>query len=161
MKLLEFQVRAKDAGLPSLSGNVTIQVFVLDENDNTPVVSQSVEEPPALLVIPVPSGHMLGKIRALDADSGYNAWLRYELHEGNSGPWRVGLYSGEISTTRMLDEAIKSDARLPRTAGNAKPLADTANLYLIIAICSVSSLFLLVILVYVALRCQSEEKEAT
>ncbi|XP_048371989.1 protocadherin alpha-5-like [Sphaerodactylus townsendi] len=195
LKLLEFQVRAKDSGLPSLCGNVTIQVFVLDENDNTPVVSQSVEEPPALIVIPVPSGHMLGKIRALDADSGYNAWLRYELHEGNSGPWRVGLYSGEISTTRMLDEvedggsqnvlvvvkdhgkppmsatatlsvslvansqAIKTDARLPRTAGNAKPLADTANLYLIIAICSVSSLFLLVILVYVALRCQSEEKE--
>ncbi|XP_048371506.1 protocadherin alpha-5-like isoform X2 [Sphaerodactylus townsendi] len=196
LKLLEFQVRAKDAGLPSLCGNVTIQVFVLDENDNAPAVSQSVEEPPALVVIPVPSGHMLGKIRALDADSGYNAWLRYELHEGNSGPWRVGLYSGEISTTRMLDEvegggsqnvlvvvkdhgkppmsatatlsvslvansqAIKTDARLPRTVGNAKPLADTANLYLIIAICSVSSLFLLVILVYVALRCQSEEKEA-
>nr|XP_056718523.1 protocadherin alpha-5-like [Euleptes europaea] len=196
VKLLEFQVRAKDAGLPSLCGNVTVQVFVVDENDNAPVVSQPVEEPPALLVIPAPSGHMLGKIRALDADSGYNAWLRYELHESNSGPWRVGLYSGEISTTRILDEveggssqnllvvvkdhgkpplsatatlsvslvantqAIKSDARLPRTAGNAKPLADTANLYLIIAICSVSSLFLLVILVYVALRCQSQAKEA-
>ncbi|XP_015281351.1 PREDICTED: protocadherin alpha-5-like [Gekko japonicus] len=195
VKLLEFQVRAKDAGLPSLCGNVTIQVFVLDENDNTPVVSQSMEEPPALLVIPVASGHVVGKIRALDSDSGYNAWLRYELPEANSGPWRVGLYSGEISTTRILDEveggssqnllvvvkdhgkpplsatatlslslvantqAIKTDVRLPRTGGNAKPLADTANLYLIIAICSVSSLFLLVILVYVALRCQSQAKE--
>ncbi|KAL8194349.1 UNVERIFIED_CONTAM: hypothetical protein K2H54_015943 [Gekko kuhli] len=195
LKLLEFQVSAKDAGLPSLCSNVTVQVFVLDENDNTPAVS-GLEEAPMLLVVPVTTGQVVGKIRALDADSGYNAWLRYELHEANSGPWRVGLYSGEISTTRILNEveggssqnllvvvkdhgkpplsatvtlslslvantqAIKTDARLPRTGGNAKPLEDTANLYLIIAICSVSSLFLLVILVYVALRCQSQAKEA-
>ncbi|XP_077166774.1 protocadherin alpha-7-like isoform X3 [Paroedura picta] len=196
VKLLEFQVRAKDAGLPSLCGNVTIQVFVLDENDNSPAVSGPTQDMPILLKVPVSAGQMVGKIHALDADSGYNAWLRYELHDATSSPWRVGLYSGEISTTRPLEEAegsniqsllvlvkdhgkpvqsttatfsvslvvsaqaAQSDARLSRTGGSPKPLADTANLYLIIAICSVSSLFLLVILVYVALRCQSQAKEA-
>ncbi|KAL8194354.1 UNVERIFIED_CONTAM: hypothetical protein K2H54_015991 [Gekko kuhli] len=196
VKLLEFQVRAKDAGLPSLCGNVTIQVFVLDENDNAPAVSGPAEGTPTLVKVPVAAGHVVGKIHALDADSGYNAWLRYELHDATSSPWRVGLYSGEISTTRAVEEAegsniqnllvlvkdhgkqvlsttatfsvslvasaqaAQSDARLSRMGGSAKPLADTANLYLIIAICSVSSLFLLVILVYVALRCQSQDKEA-
>nr|XP_056718522.1 protocadherin alpha-7-like isoform X6 [Euleptes europaea] len=196
VKLLEFQVRAKDAGLPSLCGNMTIQVFVLDENDNAPSVSGLAEDAPILVKVPLAAGHVVGKIHAVDADSGYNAWLRYELHDASSGPWRVGLYSGEISTTRALEEvdgsnsqsllvlvkdhgkpvlsttatfsvslvasaqAAQSDARLSRTGGSRKPLADTANLYLIIAICSVSSLFLLVILVYVALRCQSQAKEA-
>ncbi|XP_077166780.1 protocadherin alpha-5-like isoform X9 [Paroedura picta] len=196
VKLLEFQVRAKDAGLPSLCGNVTVQVFVLDENDNSPVVSSPAEDAPTLLKVPVAAGYVVGKIHALDADSGYNAWLRYELHDATSSPWRVGLYSGEISTTHPLEEAegsniqsllvlvkdhgkpvqsttatfsvslvasaqaAQTDARLFRTGGSPKPLADTANLYLIIAICSVSSLFLLVILVYVALRCQSQSKEA-
>ncbi|XP_054840804.1 protocadherin alpha-3-like [Eublepharis macularius] len=196
LKLLEFQVRAKDAGLPSLCGNVTVQVFVVDENDNAPAVSGPSQDIVTLVKVPVAAGHMVGKIHALDADSGYNAWLRYELHDAASGPWQVGLYSGEVSTTRALEEAeggnsqsllvlvkdhgkpvmsttatfsvslvasaqaAQSDARLSGMGGNAKPLADNANLYLIIAICSVSSLFLLVILVYVVLRCQSQAKEA-
>ncbi|XP_034959224.1 protocadherin alpha-5-like [Zootoca vivipara] len=196
LKLLEFQVRAKDAGLPSLCGNVTIQVFVVDENDNAPAVSGTTEENPILLVLPMGSGHSVGKIHALDADSGYNAWLRYELHEVTSGPWRVGLYSGEISTIRALDEAevsrsqsllvlvkdhgkpqlsttatlsvslvtsaqaIKTDPRLSRTGESSKPLVDNVNVYLIIAICSVSSLFLLAVIFYVALRCRCQAKEA-
>nr|XP_016848556.1 PREDICTED: protocadherin alpha-4 isoform X15 [Anolis carolinensis] len=195
LKLLEFQVNAKDAGLPSLCGNATIQVFVVDENDNAPAVTGQTEDNSILLVVPVPAGHMVGKIHALDADSGYNAWLRYELHEANSGPWRVGLYSGEISTIRSVDEtegsrnhnlrvlvkdhgkfqlsatatlsislvtsaqAIQTNTRLPRTDESSKPKADIVNLYLIIAICSVSSLFLLVVITYVALRCQFQSKE--
>ncbi|XP_060109592.1 protocadherin alpha-5-like isoform X7 [Heteronotia binoei] len=195
VKLLEFQVRAKDAGLPSLCGNVTVQVFVLDENDNAPSVSAPTEDNPTLVKVPVSAGHVVGKIQAMDADSGYNAWLRYELYDAASGLWRVGLYSGEISTTRALEEvegsnihsllvlikdhgkpvlsttatfsvslvasalAAQSDAHLFRTGRSAKPLSDTTNLYLIIAICSVSSLFLLVILVYVALRCQNQAKD--
>ncbi|XP_061442496.1 protocadherin alpha-2-like isoform X2 [Rhineura floridana] len=196
VKLLEFQVRAKDAGLPSLCGNVTVQVFVVDENDNVPAVTVPVEEAPILLVVPMTAGHVVGKIHALDADSGYNAWLRYEMHEGSSGLWRVGLYSGEISTTRALDEAegssshsllvlvkdhgkpalsatatlgislvtsvqaLPADARLPRIGGSPNPLADNTNIYLIIAICSVSSLFLLAIIAYMALRCHCQPKEA-
>ncbi|XP_078248626.1 protocadherin alpha-3 isoform X17 [Pogona vitticeps] len=196
LKLLEFQVSAKDAGLPSLCGNVTIQVFVVDENDNAPAVSEKIEEKPILLTVPVVSGHLVGKVCALDADSGYNAWLRYELHESSSGLWRVGLYSGEISTTQVLDEiegrssqtllvlvkdhgkpqlsttatlsvslvasaqAIKTDTLFSQTGESPKPLRNTVNVYLIIAICSVSSLFLLAIVFYVALRCQCQAKEA-
>ncbi|KAK9403732.1 protocadherin alpha-9-like [Crotalus adamanteus] len=195
-KLLEFQVRAKDAGMPSLCGNATVQVFVLDENDNAPAVSGSSEANLILLVVPVMPGHIVGKIHALDADSGYNAWLRYELVEESSSPWSLGQYSGEVSTKYSLDESeggkiqsvlvlvkdhgkpqlsatatlsvslvtsgqtIKTDINLWRSAESFVPLVDSINIYLIIAICSVSSLFLLAILIYVALRCHCKAKES-
>ncbi|XP_013907278.1 PREDICTED: protocadherin alpha-9-like [Thamnophis sirtalis] len=195
LKLLEFQVRAKDAGIPSLCGNATVQVFVMDENDNAPVVSGSSEENLILLVVPVIPGHIVGKIHALDADSGYNAWLRYDLVEESNGLWTVGQYSGEVSTKYSLDESesskiqsllvlvkdhgkpqlsatatlsvslvtsgqtIKTDINLQRSGESFVPLVDSINVYLIIAICSVSSLFLLATLIYVALRCHSKIKE--
>uniref|UniRef100_A0A6J0U752 Protocadherin alpha-3-like isoform X6 n=1 Tax=Pogona vitticeps TaxID=103695 RepID=A0A6J0U752_9SAUR len=195
LKLLEFKVSAKDAGLPSLSGNVIVQIFVLDENDNAPTLSGP-EEKPILLAAPFMAGQIVGKIRALDADSGYNAWLRYELHEASSGPWQVGAYSGEITTTRVLSEmegdsssqtllvlvkdhgkpmlsatatvsvslvvnaqANHMDGHHFRTGRSPKPVAENTNVYLIIAICSVSSLFLLAIVAYAALRCQCQPKE--
>uniref|UniRef100_A0A670Y3C1 Cadherin domain-containing protein n=1 Tax=Pseudonaja textilis TaxID=8673 RepID=A0A670Y3C1_PSETE len=196
LKLLEFQVRAKDAGMPSLCGNTTIQVFVMDENDNAPVVSGSSEKNLILLVVPVLPGHIVGKIHALDADSGYNAWLSYELLEESHGPWTVAQYSGEVGTKYPLDEseasktlgvlvlvkdhgkpqlsatatlsvslmtsgqAIKTDVNLQRSSESFMPLVDSINIYLIIAICSVSSLFLLATLIYVALRCHCKAKES-
>uniref|UniRef100_A0A8C8SVR7 Cadherin domain-containing protein n=1 Tax=Pelusios castaneus TaxID=367368 RepID=A0A8C8SVR7_9SAUR len=191
LHVLQFQVSARDAGSPSLCGNATVQLFILDENDNAPAVSPppSVRgsSGPELVPLSAVAGHVVGKIRAVDADSGYNAWLRYEVQEpGSAGPFRVGLYSGEISTTRALEEAdgpsqtlvilVKDHGEPARSAtatvsvslvesaqavrwdsrprgGSEGPLVDM-NVSLIIAICSVSSLFVLVIVVYVGLRCQ-------
>uniref|UniRef100_A0A8C8S8B6 Cadherin domain-containing protein n=1 Tax=Pelusios castaneus TaxID=367368 RepID=A0A8C8S8B6_9SAUR len=191
LHVLEFQVSARDAGSPSLCGNATVQLFILDENDNAPAVSPppSVRgsSGPELVPLSAVAGHVVGKIRAVDADSGYNAWLRYEVQEpGSAGPFRVGLYSGEISTMRALEEAdgpsqtlvilVKDHGEPARSAtaivsvslvesaqavrwdsrprgGSEGPLVDM-NVSLIIAICSVSSLFVLVIVVYVGLRCQ-------
>ncbi|XP_042317567.1 protocadherin alpha-3-like [Sceloporus undulatus] len=195
LKLLEFQVRAKDAGMPSLCSNVTVQVFVMDENDNAPAVS-GLQDASLSLVVPAMAGHLVGKIHALDADSGYNAWLRYELHELTNGPWQVGPYSGEISTRRAVDEAegsssqillvlikdhgkppqsatitlsislvmntqvVHADSRLPKTGSGSGLLKGNVNIYLIIAICSVSSLFFLVIILYTAQHCQGQTEEA-
>uniref|UniRef100_A0A8C4YF76 Cadherin domain-containing protein n=1 Tax=Gopherus evgoodei TaxID=1825980 RepID=A0A8C4YF76_9SAUR len=190
LQVLQFQVSARDAGLPSLCGNVTVQLFVLDANDNAPAVSPagSVRGSPGPELVPLSAGagHVVGKIRAVDADSGYNAWLRYEVQEpGAAGPFQVGVYSGEISTRRALEEAdgpsqrlvilvkdhgepslsatatvslslvespqaVKWDSR-PR-GGSEGPLVDM-NVSLMIAICSVSGVFVLVIVVYVGLRC--------
>ncbi|XP_039339427.1 protocadherin alpha-13-like isoform X1 [Mauremys reevesii] len=189
-QVLQFQVSARDAGFPSLCGNVTVQLFVLDENDNAPAVSPAGSvggsPGPELVPLSVGAGHVVGKIRAVDADSGYNAWLRYEVQEpGAAGPFRVGVYSGEISTTRTLEEADGPSQRLvilvkdhgePALSATATvslslvespqavkwdsrprgriegPLVDM-NVSLMIAICSVSGLFVLVIVVYVGLRC--------
>ncbi|XP_034634889.1 protocadherin alpha-8-like isoform X6 [Trachemys scripta elegans] len=190
LQVLQFQVSARDAGFPSLCGNVTVQLFVLDENDNAPAVSPAGSgrgsPGPELVPLSAGAGHVVGKIRAVDADSGYNAWLRYEVQEPRAaGPFRVGVYSGEISTTRALEEADGPSQRLvilvkdhgepalsatatvslslvespqavkwdSRQRGRSEgPLVDM-NVSLMIAICSVSGLFVLMIVVYVGLRC--------
>ncbi|XP_028618588.1 protocadherin alpha-2 isoform X6 [Grammomys surdaster] len=201
LELLQFQVSARDAGVPALGSNVTLQVFVLDENDNAPTllphgavgVGSSVSE---LLPRSVSSGHVVTKVRAVDVDSGYNAWLSYELQPtvGMRSLFRVGLYTGEISTTRALDEvdaprqrllvlvkdhgepaltatatvlvSLVENSQAPKTSSRA--LVDaagqeaslvTVNVYLIIAICAVSSLLVLTLLLYTALRCSARPTE--
>ncbi|XP_027253911.1 protocadherin alpha-13-like [Cricetulus griseus] len=202
LELLQFQVSARDAGVPALGSNVTLQVFVLDENDNAPVLlphgavgaGGAVSE---LVPRSVGSGHVVTKVRAVDADSGYNAWLSYELQPaagGTRSPFRVGLYTGEISTTRALDEADMQRQRLlvlvkdhgePALTATATVLVSlvesgqapkisslaskstatseaslvTVNVYLIIAICAVSSLLVLTLLLYTALRCSAAPTE--
>ncbi|KAM7140592.1 protocadherin alpha-7 isoform 12-T12 [Molossus nigricans] len=203
LELLQFQVSARDAGVPPLGSNVTLQVFVLDENDNAPTLLPSgagdrrgaVGE---LVSRSVGAGHVVAKVRAVDADSGYNAWLSYELLPtagGARSPFRVGLYTGEISTTHALDETDAPRQRLlvlvkdhgepalVATAtvllslvdGGQAPKASRAtvgssraeaalldvNVYLIIAICAVSSLLVLTLLLYTALRCSAPPTEGT
>ncbi|XP_051019281.1 protocadherin alpha-9 isoform X2 [Acomys russatus] len=198
LELLQFQVSARDAGVPSLGSNVTLQVFVLDENDNAPALLGPQTVGPAgefsqLVSRSVGAGHVVSKVRAVDADSGYNAWLSYELQPsvGARSPFRVGLYTGEISTTRTLDDAdaprqrllvlvkdhgepaltatatllvsLVDSGQVPKAAsqglsnssGREASLVDV-NVYLIIAICAVSSLLVLTLLLYTALRCSAE-----
>uniref|UniRef100_A0A4X1SJR8 Cadherin domain-containing protein n=1 Tax=Sus scrofa TaxID=9823 RepID=A0A4X1SJR8_PIG len=183
LELLQFRVSARDAGAPPLGSNVTLQVFVLDENDNAPALL------PQRVARWVGAGQVVAKVRAVDADSGYNAWLSYEL------AFRVGLYTGEISTTRALDEADAARQRLlvlvkdhgepalTATAtvllwleeGGAAPKASSrlvvgpaaaaeaalvdVHVYLVVAICAVSSLLVLTLLVYTALRCSAPRGE--
>uniref|UniRef100_A0A8C6F142 Protocadherin alpha 3 n=1 Tax=Monodon monoceros TaxID=40151 RepID=A0A8C6F142_MONMO len=202
LELLQFQVSAHDAGVPPLGSNVTLQVFVLDENDNAPALllpgpGVGAGALSQLVARSVGAGHVVAKVRAVDADSGYNAWLSYELQPvagGARSPFRVGLYTGEISTTRALDEADASRQRLlvlvkdhgepaltatatvllsledsgqaPKASSRASTGAAGAeaalvdvNVYLIIAICAVSSLLVLTLLLYTALRCSAPPSE--
>ncbi|XP_039243834.1 protocadherin alpha-2-like isoform X5 [Pipra filicauda] len=214
VQVLQFEVRAVDAGEPSLCGNATVQLFGVDENDNAPALlpaagggseAGSVSGEAGTLWAWAswgsPSGQVVAKIRAVDADSGYNAWLRYELWEprGKSALFRVGLYSGEVSTARALEEAdgprqrlvivvrdhgeparsatatlsvslveggeaalaaaAGSSSLLPRSlaggesgSGPAAAAAAATNVWLVVAICGVSSLFLLAVVLYGASR---------
>uniref|UniRef100_A0A670IIJ8 Protocadherin gamma subfamily C, 3 n=2 Tax=Podarcis muralis TaxID=64176 RepID=A0A670IIJ8_PODMU len=108
---MEFRlvVQVRDAGLPPLATNITVNVFVTDQNDNAPRLlypnsnnSSSLSEVISPTVSP---GYMVTKIVAWDADSGYNAWLSYSfLQVTDPGLFTVGLHSGEISTARSLQE---------------------------------------------------------
>ncbi|XP_064527550.1 protocadherin alpha-2-like [Pseudopipra pipra] len=212
VQVLQFEVRAVDAGEPSLCGNATVQLFVLDENDNAPALLPAAGGGSEAGAVSgesgtlwawaswgSPSGQVVAKIRAVDADSGYNAWLRYELWEprGKSALFRVGLYSGEVSTARALEEAdgprqrlvivvrdhgeparsatatlsvslveggeaalaaaAGSSSLLPRSlaggeSGSGPAAAAATNVWLVVAICGVSSLFLLAVVLYGASR---------
>ncbi|KAJ1128040.1 hypothetical protein NDU88_006431 [Pleurodeles waltl] len=116
IKYFRFQVQGKDAGVPPLSSNVSVDVFILDQNDNAPEILPSYHQIHSLggEVIPrsVEPGYLVSKIRAVDADSGYNAWLLYQTgYSRDNSPFKVGLYTGEIRTSRPIRESDAADHR--------------------------------------------------
>ncbi|XP_048838792.1 protocadherin alpha-8-like isoform X7 [Brienomyrus brachyistius] len=111
MKTFQFQVAAKDSGTPSLSSNVTVNVFILDQNDNPPVILSPVStngstEGVVELSRNANAGHLVTKVRAYDPDIGYNGWLSFSLQQVTD-PGLLGLerYTGEIRTLRSFTES--------------------------------------------------------
>ncbi|KAM4586908.1 protocadherin alpha-3-like [Fundulus diaphanus] len=190
LKTFQFKVQATDSGVPPLSSNVTVNVFILDENDNNPTILAPYSEHGSVNSETIPysaeAGYFVAKIRAVDADSGYNALLSYHLSEpkGNN-LFRIGTSTGEIRTKRrMSDNDLKTHPLVVLVSDNGEPslsatvsievmvVESTAdvqtqfrhvpikedsfsdlNLYLLIAIVSVSVIFLLSLISLIAVRC--------
>ncbi|XP_047441824.1 protocadherin alpha-8-like [Mugil cephalus] len=186
----QFKVQATDSGVPPLSSNVTVNVFIMDENDNSPSILAPYSEHGSVNSESIPysaeAGYFVAKIRAVDADSGYNALLSYHLSEpkGNN-LFRIGTSTGEIRTKRrMSDNDLKTHPLVVLVSDNGEPslsatvsievvvVESTAdiqtqfrhvpikednfsdlNLYLLIAIVSVSVIFLLSLISLIAVKC--------
>ncbi|XP_071614626.1 protocadherin beta-15-like [Heliangelus exortis] len=117
VRALEVSVVAADGGSPSLSARAVVRVVVRDENDNAPVVLHPSSESRLRWgeVVPrgSPSGYLVAKVVAVDADAGQNAWLSYEVWKATEpGLFRVGLHSGEVRTARAVSERDASRQRL-------------------------------------------------
>ncbi|XP_044060694.1 protocadherin alpha-3-like [Siniperca chuatsi] len=118
LKTFQFQVVATDSGTPSLSSNVTVNVFILDQNDNAPVIlypvssngsAEGVEEIPRN----VNAGHLVTKVRAYDADIGYNGWLLFSLQEvTDHSLFGLDRYTGQIRTLRSFTETDEAEHKL-------------------------------------------------
>ncbi|XP_049441901.1 protocadherin alpha-2-like isoform X13 [Epinephelus fuscoguttatus] len=190
LKTFQFKVQATDSGVPPLSSNVTVNILILDENDNNPTILAPYSEHGSVNSESIPysaeAGYFVAKIRAVDADSGYNALLSYHLSEpkGNN-LFRIGTSTGEIRTKRrMSDNDLKTHPLLVLVSDNGEPslsatvsievvvVESTAdiqtqfrhvpikedsfsalNLYLLIAIVSVSVIFLLSLISLIAVKC--------
>ncbi|KAL3973018.1 3'-5' exoribonuclease 1 [Sarotherodon galilaeus] len=190
LKMFQFKVQATDSGVPPLSSNITVNVLILDENDNNPTILAPYSEHGSVNSESIPysaeAGYFVAKIRAVDADSGYNALLSYHLSEpkGNN-LFRIGTSTGEIRTKRrMSDNDLKTHPLVVLVSDNGEPslsatvsidvvvVESTAeiqtqfrhvpvkkdsfsdlNLYLLIAIVSVSVVFLLSLITLIAVRC--------
>ncbi|XP_034037725.1 protocadherin beta-15-like [Thalassophryne amazonica] len=191
LKTFQLQVVATDCGTPSLSSNVTVNVFILDQNDNPPVIlypvsangsAKGVEEIPRN----VNAGHLVTKVRAYDADIGYNGWLLFSLQEvTDHSLFALDRYTGQIRTLRSFtetDEAehkliilVKDNGNISLSAtatvtvklveskeafaasdvkGSAKDEEDNNVIfYLMITLGSVSTLFLISIIMLIAMQC--------
>ncbi|XP_067313974.1 protocadherin alpha-8-like [Pseudorasbora parva] len=118
VKTFQFHVLASDSGSPSLSSNVTVNVFILDQNDNVPVIlypvsangsAEGVEEIPRN----VNAGHLVTKVRAYDADIGYNGWLLFSLQEvSEHSLFALDRYTGQIRTLRSFTETDEAQHKL-------------------------------------------------
>ncbi|NWU87365.1 PCDBE protein, partial [Onychorhynchus coronatus] len=116
VRAFELVVRASDGGSPPLSAQALLRVVVQDQNDNAPVVLHPPPDSSAAgEFVPrwAPSGYLVAKVVAVDADSGQNAWLSYELAKATEpGLFRVGLHSGEVRTARAVTERDAPRQRL-------------------------------------------------
>ncbi|XP_077464629.1 protocadherin beta-14-like [Stigmatopora argus] len=118
VKSFHFQVVATDGGSPPLSSNVTVRVFILDQNDNAPVIlhpvssngsAEGVEEIPRNLK----AGDLVTKVRAYDADIGYNGWLLFSFGQvTDHSLFTLDRYTGQIRTLRSLTEKDEAEHRL-------------------------------------------------
>ncbi|XP_077433298.1 protocadherin alpha-8-like [Vanacampus margaritifer] len=115
LKSFHFQVMATDGGSPPLSSNVTVNVFILDQNDNAPVIlypissngsAEGVEEIPRNMK----AGDLVTKVRAYDADIGYNGWLLFSLQQvTHHSLFSLDRYTGQIRTLRSLTETDEAE----------------------------------------------------
>ena len=97
----DLTILATDAGFPVQTGVTTVDVEVIDVNDNSPTFTQSqyVTSVSAF----APNGTQIATVRATDKDSGSNGRVSYSLTSGNSkGNFAINSSSGEVSTTVVL-----------------------------------------------------------
>nr|XP_029518478.1 protocadherin alpha-8-like [Oncorhynchus nerka] len=190
IQTVHFKVQATDSGVPPLSSNVTVNVFILDENDNSPGILAPYSDHGSVNSENIPysaeTGYFVAKIRAVDSDSGYNALLSYHISEPKgTNLFRIGTSTGELRTKRrMSDNDLKAHPLVVLVSDNGEPsLSATVsidvvvvestgeiqtesrnvprkeesfsdlNLYLLIAIASVSVIFLLSLFSLIAVKC--------
>ncbi|CAL8401145.1 unnamed protein product [Boreogadus saida] len=95
------EVVAVDTGSPALSTTVTVEVNVMDINDNSPVFgssSYSVDVPEDAT-----HGASVLQVTATDADDALNGRLLYFLSADAHGAFAVDEHSGLITTSAPLD----------------------------------------------------------
>uniref|UniRef100_A0A673UUA0 Protocadherin gamma subfamily C, 5 n=1 Tax=Suricata suricatta TaxID=37032 RepID=A0A673UUA0_SURSU len=138
---LQLWLTASDSGNPPLSSNVSLSIFVLDQNDNAPEIlyptlptdgSTGVELAPRS----AEPGYLVTKVVAVDRDSGQNAWLSYRLLKASEpGLFAVGLHTGEVRTARaLLDrDALKQSLVVAVQDHGQPPLSATVTLTVAIA----------------------------
>ncbi|XP_063304110.1 protocadherin alpha-5-like isoform X3 [Pelobates fuscus] len=190
------QIKATDSGFSPLSSNLTLNIFILDVNDNSPTFFTHIADSISSVTVTTPKtaqvGHLITKVKAIDLDCGYNAWLTYTFKDtAVTTPFALSLYSGEISLTRPFTESDRNEYRMlvvaqdhgepPMTSvtqviislvesgedikidhhfsvGTDTEFAD-ANIYLIISICTISSIFLVTLISFTVLKWQKYREE--
>ncbi|KAM9694041.1 protocadherin gamma-A8-like isoform 2-T2 [Trichechus inunguis] len=138
---LQLQVTASDSGDPPLSSNVSLSLFVLDQNDNAPKIlypafptdgSTGVELAPRS----AEPGYLVTKVVAVDHDAGQNAWLSYHLLKASEpGLFAVGVHTGEVRTARALQDrdALKQSLVVAVQDHGQPPLSATVTLTVAVA----------------------------
>ncbi|XP_041440838.1 protocadherin gamma subfamily A, 3 L homeolog isoform X25 [Xenopus laevis] len=139
IQVLQVTVKVEDSGSPKLSSNITVFIFILDQNDNAPLMlypehSRQVS-PQQKIPTLSPAGFLVTKISAVDLDSGHNAWLSYHIVDGTDPSlFQISSSHGEIQTVRSLQETDQIDQRLVIVVkDHGEPaLSTTVTIYIIL-----------------------------
>ncbi|XP_062259614.1 protocadherin-8-like [Platichthys flesus] len=139
MKQMELRITASDGGSPPLTGSASVYVRIVDQNDNAPIITQPpLNNGSAEVLLPrdAPTGYVITRVEARDADEGVNSDLSYGLAIGEPSVFSVNKASGEIYLNQVLSHDVDETLSVTVTVSdNGRPaLTSTATLrFLIIA----------------------------
>ncbi|XP_045146467.1 protocadherin-16 [Echinops telfairi] len=105
-------VSGSKAELGQQTGTATVRVSILNQNEHSPRLS---EEPTFLAVAEnQPSGTSVGRVSAMDRDSGPNGRLTYSLRQlsEDSKAFRIHPQTGEVTTLQTLDRERQNSYQL-------------------------------------------------
>ncbi|XP_058048696.1 protocadherin-7 isoform X5 [Ahaetulla prasina] len=137
----EFQVTARDKGLPSLQGSALVVVRVADRNDNEPRFMQDVFT--FYVKENLQPNSPVGMVTVMDADKGRNAQLTLAIQPGaqepGSGAADPGIFSiendtGTIYSTVSFDRELQTSYtfRVKAVDGGEPALSATATVSLFV-----------------------------
>ncbi|XP_078087837.1 protocadherin gamma-A7-like [Mustelus asterias] len=135
LKHFQVNVQAHDAGFPPLSSTAIVNVIILDQNDNAPVILSPLTWNSSASVEIMPQstypGYLITKVIATDEDSGQNARLSFQVLEATDpNLFTVGILSGEIRAIRSVrDQEIITENLVLCVKDNGQPsLSSTATI---------------------------------
>ncbi|XP_034464114.1 cadherin-23 isoform X1 [Hippoglossus hippoglossus] len=101
-------VTVEDDGTPPLSTSTTINVHIVDENDNAPEFPEE-EYVTVLSEGPDTVGATIATVTAIDPDEGLNGTLRYAIAHGNLiQTFHINSITGRITAVKELDFEISN-----------------------------------------------------
>ncbi|XP_041049368.1 protocadherin beta-15-like isoform X8 [Carcharodon carcharias] len=127
VKSFQIQVRAEDSGAVPLTSNASVDIIILDQNDNAPVITHPSPEYGSAVIETVSRlaepGYLVAKVSATDADSGQNGRLSYQIFQAiDPGLFTISSDSGEIWTIRgILDKDLSKQRLVIVVKDNGSP----------------------------------------
>ena len=96
-----------DSGDMPRNGSFTLNVEVLDHNDNSPIIINQL--PSYSINENLSPGQFVGSVNATDNDSGDNALIQYEIMSGNeANRFSINTATGDIVTNAIIDREEQS-----------------------------------------------------
>ncbi|XP_053313620.1 protocadherin-8-like [Spea bombifrons] len=105
LKQIDVQVEATDNGTPQLSSRTQLQIKIVDQNDNAPVITYPIlDSSSADIMLPVnaPPNYLVFQIKATDADEGLNSQLFYTILRDTNRLFSINKGTGEVSLRRKI-----------------------------------------------------------
>uniref|UniRef100_A0A673ARY5 Protocadherin 8 n=1 Tax=Sphaeramia orbicularis TaxID=375764 RepID=A0A673ARY5_9TELE len=117
--------------------DANVYVRIVDQNDNAPVITQpALNNGSAEVLLPrdAPTGYVITRVEARDADEGVNSELSYGLATGEPSVFSVNKATGEIYLNQVLSHEVDETLSVTVTVSdNGRPaLTSTATLHFLI-----------------------------
>ncbi|XP_044136908.1 protocadherin gamma-C5-like isoform X4 [Bufo gargarizans] len=140
IQVLQITIKVEDSGSPQLSSTVPAFIFILDTNDNVPILLYPELSEDLIVQERIPkstsAGYLVTKLSAVDLDSGHNAWLVFTLIDPINYSWfQVSKHTGEVRTLRGLQETENMEQQLVISISDQgnPPLSTTVTVLVTIA----------------------------